>query len=75
MASVYYVKSILEFKEKNYIESEKIIRKAINVDNERAEFNYMLYKIKERENKLLALQELTSAIQKIESVFHDDLSR
>ena len=72
LSKVYWVKSILDFKANKIKESERFINKAIEIDNEYPPLHYILFRIKEKENKFLALNVLNIAIEKIETLYHDN---
>ncbi len=72
LSFVYWVRSILEFKAGNIVDSRLFINKALEINDEYPAFHYNLYRIKEKENKFLALNELNTAIDKIERLYHDD---
>ena len=71
-ALVYWVNSILQYRAGKFQESERFIRMAIDSDDKKVELHYILFRIKEKENKFLALEELSIAIQKMETLPYDD---
>ena len=72
LSKVYWVRSILEFKADNMTDSERFINMALELDNEFPPFHYILFRIKEKKNKFLSLNELNIAIEKIERLYHDN---